>query len=238
MRLRASIAVIMILFVCRFGISAPGAAQDDGEGVSAVFEGLVSFDESVLQAALKAKYIQKPPDTMMPGRESLRYLVGLSGVTVWISPGLKECGVTEEIVRARTELRLRQNGILVTEPPRDPNGFKAWMLSHPRSIFNMASLFVSMESISLSRSGIMAVSVEVSQSQLANLLSAERPVVVLLETWTKGEHVIGSRQRVAAGCFDAMNELLDMYCNDWLATHPATTRIHSDPNSTTPDDKD
>lgn len=239
MKFRTSIAVLMTMLACRTAVYALSVAPDETEQLMTVIRTLGSFDDNVLQQALKIKYeTQKLGDTIMPGRESLGYLVGLTRVDVFISPALKESGVSEEVVRARAELRLRQNGILLSEPPQDPNGFKAWMLLHPRNIFNMASLFVSMESISLSHSDTMAVSVDVSQSQLANLLSAERPVVMLLETWTKGEHIIGARQRVAAGCFDAMDDVLDIYCNDWLATHPGESHAYADPNGTPTDARD
>jgi hypothetical protein len=197
------------------------------------FDKLRSFNDGILQETLKFKYVGRElVDPMTRGRESLKYLVDLDGVRAFVSPDLKECGVTEEMVKTRAELRLRQSGLLIREPPHDPNGFRAWMSSHLRSTFNMAGLFVSMESISLSKPDIMAVDVKVCQSQIVNLLSADRPTFMLVYIWEHGQDVIGSRQRVVQGCWEAMNELLDMYCNDWLATHPTQKpQTPNDPNN-------
>lgn len=232
MKSRAFFALVTLLLARGFASCVQSATQDEKETLWAFIKTLESFDDGVLQEALRIKYERgKLGYPIAPGRESLRYLVGIEGVRLFVSPDLKESGLIEEAVKARVELKLRQNGITISEPPDDPNGFKIWMLSHPRGTFNMSSLHVYMESISLSKTNVMAAHVTVSQSQSVDLLSADKPMLMVVRTWEEGQYLIGFGQKVAEGCREAVNDLLDIYCNDWLATHPLPKPERpSDPN--------
>ncbi|MCK4783443.1 MAG: hypothetical protein KAV87_06805 [Desulfobacteraceae bacterium] len=208
------IMLITMLWICSFASHAGGGKQ---ETEKSFFEILQSFDDTVLQLALRTKCDSARMITI--GREPLVFLSGIDRVRVIIMPQLKEYGLTEEAVKTSIELRLRRNGIKLHDAPDDPNGLKAFMLSHPNSVFFMSSLSLTIDSISLSKPDVVAADVDLSQSQIVNLLSAERPTFLVAETWHAGQQVIGSRKNVARGCQEAIDELVDMYCNDWLAAH-------------------
>lgn len=168
------------------------------------------------------------------GRGLLAPLVAVEGVYVFLSPELKDCGLMGDTVKTSVELELRRNGIQIEEPPVDPNEYKAWMLSHPEAMFQMSPLFVEVESISLSDTPIMAANIKVSQNQLANLLSSDTPKTISVSTWSKTTYMIGGREVVAQGCRGVIDDLVKVYCNDWLAAHP---NQHTQ-SPTTPDNQE
>lgn len=169
-------------------------------------------------------------EVLVPGRESLRSLSAIKGVWVSVSPDVADCGLSPQAVKTLVELQLRRNGVEFHDMPADPNEFsrwiksnteqyKKWIQAHPGEMFNMDSLSVSIESISFAQTDIVAASVTVWQSQLVNLLSASTPTTMIATTWDQSQHVLGQRSDMASGCRDAINEMLEKYCNDWLATH-------------------
>lgn len=212
--------LIAMLLVCNL---ASHAGSDNQETQNSLFENLQSFDDTVLQLALRAKCDSVK---MIPiGRKPLAFLSGINQVQVML-PQLKEYGLTEETVKTGIELRLRRNGIKVYDVPDDPNDFRAFILSNPDyRYFSTANLSLTIDIISSSTTDVIAAGVELSQSQLVNLLSAERPTFVIANTWHTGQLVIGSRRNVARGCQEAIDELVDIYCNDWLATHTDQKRV-------------
>ncbi len=216
MRLTKSLVIITLLWICTL---ASHAGSDKQKTQESVFEALQSFDETVLQLAMRIKSADSER-LIKPGRETLGFLKGIDGVRVLIAGEAKECGLREETVKTSIELRLRRNGIKVYDVPHDPNGFIAFLISHPDiGHFSLANLHLTIDSISLSKVNVIAANVELSQSQIVSLLSAERPTFLVADTWSVGQQVIGSRKNVARGCQEAIDELVDMYCNDWLATH-------------------
>jgi hypothetical protein len=55
---------------------------------------------------------------------------------------------------------------------------------------------------------------------------------MLAETWKQSQVVLAGRSMMAEACREALNEMLETYCNDWLATHPIQKRLpSSDPNA-------
>lgn len=221
--------LIAVLWICSLASHAGGGKE---ETEKSFFKTLQSFDDTVLQMALRAKL---PGARLIQiGRAPLVFLSAIDRVSVIISPRLKEYGLTEDAVKTSIELRLRRNGIKVYDEPDDPNGLKAFMISHPGSLFFMAGLSLTIDSISLSKVDVVAAHVDLSQSQIVNLLSPERPTFITAETWHAAEQVIGSRKNVARGCRESIDDLVDKYCNDWLAAHTDqnTGKIPQDQSNT------
>lgn len=235
MRLTKLLLLITVLWICTLASHAGGDKQ---ETQKSVFDTLQSFDDTVLQLALRTKFIDKK--LIRIGRDTLVFLSGIDRVRAML-PQLKEYGLTEDAVKTGIELRLRRNGIKVYDVPHDPNGFWTFISSHADiGFFSMADLSLTIETISLSKTDVVAASVRLSQSQTMALLSAERPTFIIAETWHAGQQVIGSRKNVARGCREAIDELVDMYCNDWLATHTdkKTDRLPQDQDNTGPEQRE
>lgn len=221
----------------KLSVLTGGGTQETKEpSIVETLQTLRSFDDRTLQLALRAKLAGNARIIEL-AREPLVFLRGIDGVRVIISPQLKEYGLTEEAVKTSIDLRLRRNGIKLYDTPDDPNSRKAFMISHPDSVFFMAGLLLTIDSISLSKTNIVAASVDLSQSQIMNLLSAENPTFVVPQTWHAGEQVIGSRENIARGCRESTDDLVDKYCNDWLATHTdqKTGKIPQDQSNTASD---
>jgi hypothetical protein len=225
--------LIAMSLTCSFANHTGGGTQETKE--PSIVETLRSFDDGTLQLALRAKFCGNAR-IMELGREPLVFLNAINRVRVIISPRLKEYGLTEEAVKTSIELRLRRNGIKLYDEPDDPNGWKAFMISHPDSVFFMAGLSLTIDSISLSKADVVSANVTLSQSQMMNLLSAERPTFITTYTWQEGQQVIGSRENVIRGCRESIDELVDKYCNDWLAAHTDknTGSLPKDQGSTVP----
>jgi len=213
MRKIKSLILITMLLICGLANLVRAGKQ---ENVDSFIKTLQSFDDKVLQSALRFKLFSA--GCSLPGRETLVSLTGIDRVRA-ILPGLKEYGLTEEVVKTSIELKLRRNGIKLYDAPDDPNGIREFMLSHPDSVFCMAGLSLTIEKISLSKRDVVAASVDLSQSQTVALLSAERPTFVIVNTWHASQLLIGSGDNLTRGCREAIDELVDKYCNDWLATH-------------------
>jgi hypothetical protein len=231
MRSTKLLILIAMSLACSFANHTGGGTQETKE--PSIVETLRSFDDRALQLALRAKFGGNAR-LIVPGRESLVFLSAIDRVRVNISPRLEEYGLTEETVKTSIELRLRRNGIKLYDEPDDPNGLKAFMISHPDSHFFMAGLSLTIDSISLSKADVVAANVEMWQSQIVNLLSAERPTFMTAMTWHEGQQVIGSRENVIRGCRESIDELVDKYCNDWLAAHTDknTGKIPQDQSNT------
>jgi len=223
--------LIAMSLTCSFANHTGGGTQ---ETAKSFIETLQSFDETLLQLALRAKWVSGNARIIELGRDPLVFLSGIDRVRVIILPRLKEYGLREEAVKTSIELRLRRNGIKVYDTPDDPNGLKAFMISHPDSVFGMAGLSLTIDSISLSKADVVAADVVLSQSQIVNLLSAEKPAFMTAMTWHAADQVIGSRENVIRGCRESIDELVDKYCNDWLAAHTDknTGKIPQDQSNT------
>lgn len=220
MRVMKLLLLITLLSISALASHTGGDKQETQESV---FDTLRSFDDTVLQLAMRLKV---PSRGVIPvGRETLVFLSSIGRVQVML-PQLEEYGLTEKAVKTGIELRLRQNGIDVYDVPYDPNGFRAFMLSHPDfAFFSKADLGLTVDIISLSERNIIAASAELSQSQIVNLLSAEKPTFAAVKTWHASQQVLSSKENIARGCREAIDELVDMYCNDWLATHAIQNRV-------------
>lgn len=226
--------LIAMSLTCSFASHTGGGTQETNEpSIVETLQTLRSFDDRTLQLALRAKSCDNSRIIEL-GREPLAFLHAIDRVRVIISPRLKEYGLTEEAVKTSIELRLRRNDIKLYDEPDDPNGLKAFMISHPDSLFFMAGLYLTIDSISLSKADVVAANVVLSQSQRLNLLSAERPTFMTADTWRAAEQVIGSRENVIRGCRESIDELVDKYCNDWLAAHTDknTGKIPQDQSNT------
>jgi hypothetical protein len=207
---------IPVLLICSFS----GLAGSDKQEVQkSIYDTFKSVDDTALQLALKTKYLDKGP--IQIGRDTLVFLSGIDNVQVML-PQLQEYGLTEGAVKTRIELRLRRNGIKVYDVPVDPNDdWIAFYRSHPDiGYFSTANLALTITIVSLSQRDIVAANVTLSQSQIASLLSADKPTFFLATTWSSGQLVIGSSQNIAQVCREAIDELVDMYCNDYLAANP------------------
>jgi hypothetical protein len=224
--MKAAIVLSSIAILAYYGLcSVPtGFAQKDTAELESTWkltETVAVLDGAILQTALRYRLhkVQKG-EVLLPGRETLRSLVAISGVKVFMSPELERCGLKIEALKTAVELQLRRNGIAVDEFPSDPNEQSKWFESHKaEGMWNTEPLHVYIDSISSDQTDVVGVDVAVSQSQRANLLSTAVPTTVLAETWHQSQLILGRRSNVATGCREAISELLEKYCNDWLATH-------------------
>ncbi len=214
--------LISFLSICVFTVHAESDKQEMQDSL-AVINTLRSFDDTMLQQSLRVKSIDK--ELLQIGRNTLIFLDGIDRVKV-ILPQLEKYGLTEETVKTGIELRLRRNGIRVYDVPTDPNGFRAFTLSHSDiRAFSLANLGLIIDVISSSQLDVVAADITLSQGQLVNLLSANKPTYVYVDTWRKSQQVIGSSKNIVQGCKEAIDELIDLYCNDYLAVHTIVQTI-------------
>ncbi len=184
---------------------------------STVIENLRAIDGRVLQLALRTKCGDE--EHVQAERETLVFLAGIDKVFVSIADPLEEYGLTEDVVKTTIELRLRRNGVKLYDAPADPNEYREFMLKHPASMFRMFGLSLCIDTISLDEGNVTAAHLTLSQSQFVNLLSAYEPTFIMATTWRAGSQVIGGPESVARRCRETIDDLVDKYCNDWLAAH-------------------
>lgn len=204
--------LLVLIVACGFAGQTVGGTDE-----TKFWETLSSFDSTVLQAALKLKWIDSN-NHVRTQRETLCYLKGVDKVIVNIDPNLGTA-LRDDVVKTSVELRLRGNGIPLHESPDAPNEMMAFMRSHPGSMFDMPSLSLSIDSIQFGKTDALAAFVTLCQRQQADLLSADAPRFALVTTWKESHMLTGGLDAVARGCREAINDLVDEYCNDWLAAH-------------------
>jgi hypothetical protein len=216
----------ILLCYCCFN-SARGFGEESPQELDTTWnlvKTVASLRGEILQTALRYRWHETQKGAfLVPGRESLRSLAAVSTVTVFVSPEVEHWGLTKEVLKTAVELQLRRNGVAVDEMPSDPNMRTEWITS--RGALGMCKrqmLHVAIESISADWTDVMAADVTVWQAQSTNLLSTETPTIIIAETWRQSQQVLGRKSNMAKGCREAIGEILETYCNDWLATHPGS----------------
>lgn len=146
------------------------------------------------------------------GDESSRdYLKGLKGVFVGIGTlehGAKEAGLAEDVLKTAIELSLRKSGIAVLEGKKLAEGN---VPSEER-----AMLFLAVSATKLKNSPYFAFTTTLELLQPATL-QRDPSIVMGVGTWSMTSTIgVGDRSDIR----EMVNDQLDHFMNDWLATHP------------------